>query len=219
MTRRSGALALAAGTAVLAASMNVSAQVTRHGAGLILRGSAWSQPGGQGRLVWQSEDQHTLYDGAGFGGSISFVGPVSSALAVELSLGAAVRRIEEVKHELGTDTYVAATVPLLAGLRFHPLASGRGSAVHAYVSAGGGPYWVGDVVELDSGASEDVTADFRHELGGYVGAGVDVMITGWFGLNFDVKRHFVDFRTHYERSGFEYSTGLMFLWGRRRYGR
>jgi len=219
MTHRSGAFALAAVAAVLVASMNVSAQVSRRSAGLILRGSAWSLPDGQGRLVWQSDDQHTLYEGAGLGGSISFVGRVSPLLALELSLGAVVRRVEEVRHELGTDTYVAATVPLLVGLRFHPVPSRRGVGILPYLSVGGGPYWVGDVVELDAGGSEQVTTDFRHQLGGYVGGGVDFMITGWLGLNFDVRRHFVDFRTHYERSGLEYSTGLMFLWGGGRHGR
>lgn len=215
MTHRTGALALAAIAAALTASVDGSAQVSRRSAGVILRGSAWSLPDGQGRLVWQSDDRHTLYDGAGLGGSISFIGDVGPFLAFELSLGAVVRRVEEVKHALGTDTYVAATVPLLAGIRFYPLESHRRSAFLPYVSAGGGPYWVGDVVELDSGSTEDVTTDFRHQVGGYLGAGVDFVITDWFGLNFDVKRHWVDFRTHYECSGLEYGAGLMFLWGHR----
>jgi outer membrane protein W len=208
---------MVAGVLVVASLMPVAtvAQISRRSAGLVLRGGAWSQSEGQSRLVWTSDDEHTLYDGAGLGGWISFIGRVGPNLSFELSLGTVVRTVEEVKHAQGTDTYVEGVVPFLAGLRFLPLAPRRGAGVVPYLSLGGGPYWVGDVVDKERVGGNDTSVDFEARFGGYVGFGVDVMVTDWFGLNFDLKRHFVDLREDHELSGVELGGGLGFFWGRR----
>lgn len=190
-------------------------QISRRSAGLVVRGGAWSMSEGQGRLVWTSDDEHTLYDGAGLGGWIAFIGRVGPHVSFELSLGTVVRTVEEVKHAQGTDTYVEGVVPVLAGLRFLPLAHPGGTSVVPYLSFGAGAYWVGDVVDTEWVGGDDTSVDFEARFGGYLGVGVDVMITDWFGLNFDLKRHFVDLRANHELSGVELGGGLAFYWGRR----
>lgn len=219
MTHEGRVLLTAALTAVFALPAGAAAQVSRRSAGLALRGSAWSRPAGAPHLVWRGDDEHTLFDGDGLGGWISFLARASPHVLVELSLGTVVRTVEKVQHADGTDTYVEALVPLLAGVRFHPFAPRREGALVPYLAVGGGPYWTGDIVKIDSGRREDVSVDGRHRFGGYLGGGVDFMITDWVGLNFDVRRHYVDFRADHESSGLEYGAGIVFLWGHRRGGR
>lgn len=205
-------LALAVAGVVVAAG-GASAQVARRTAGITLRGSVWDLRQGQQRLIWQSDEQHRLFDGDGAGGWISFTARASSNLALELSLGGVVRRMEEVKHAQGTDKYTEALVPLLIGGRIYPFVPRRGTPLLLYVSAGAGPYWMGDIVEIDRGSDEDVSVDGRYLFGGYLGAGVDFMFTDWMGLNIDMKRHYVDFTADQEHSGLEFAAGLTFMWG------
>jgi len=210
--RRLGGIAILAGALMVPAT--TAAQASRRSAGIILRGSAWSLGRGPSRLVWQSDDLHTLFDEVGVAGWISFVGRTEPNLDLELSLGTVLRTVEEVKHAQGTDTYVEAAIPLLIGLRVHPVVPGGGGVV-PYVSVGLGPYWVGDVVSTERFAGDHTSVSFETRFGGYVGGGADFMIADWFGLNLDLKRHFVDVRAPRDLSGFEYGAGMVFLWGRR----
>jgi outer membrane protein W len=141
---------------------------------------------------------------------------VDDHVLLELSLGAVVRTVEELKHSEGTDTYVEALVPLLLGGRFHPIPAHRGHSFLPYLSVGGGPYWAADILSTSTSVKDRVTVDSRHQFGAYVGGGIDLMFTNWVGLNMDVKRHYVDFNTGNEHSGYEYALGLQFMWGTRK---
>ncbi|HSG48937.1 MAG TPA: outer membrane beta-barrel protein [Longimicrobiales bacterium] len=204
---------------VLALPSNASAQLSRRTTGITLRGTAWGLPNGQQRLAWGSTDRHTYFDGEGLGGWISFISRASDQVFIELSLGGVVRTVEEVQHAAGTDTYVEALVPLLVGARYFPLESRRSNPLRPYLSFGAGPYWAADITTVDRPSDDDVTVDSQHEFGGYLGAGMDFMFTDWIGLNFDVKRHYVDFPGRDEYSGFEYGMGLQFMWGSQRRSR
>lgn len=63
---------------------------------------------------------------------------------------------------------------------------------------------------------EEVTINSKLKAGGYAGGGLDFMLTSWFGLNLDVKYHFVDFNSNSDFSGYEYGLGLQFMWGKYR---
>lgn len=192
---------------------NAEAQVSRRTAGIMVRGSAWGWPDAHRRLVWGSTDRHTYFDGEGVGGWISFLSRAGDRVFVEVSLGGVVRRVEEVEHAAGTDTYVEALVPVLVGARYFPFESRRGSALRPYLSFGGGPYWAADITTLERPFDDEVDVDSQHEFGGYLGAGMDFMFSDWVGLNFDVKRHFVDFPGRDAYDGLEYGLGLQFMWG------
>jgi len=101
-------------------------------------------------------------------------------------------------------------------VRFLPIEPHGGEGLRPYLSAGIGPYWAMDVLDMESGPSHDVSIDSEHRFGGYVGAGVELMLTDWLGLGFDVRRHYVDFRGREDYGGFEYGMGLQFMWGDRR---
>ncbi len=213
MSNRAKVLLCAAAAALACIPLEASAQVSRRTTGIVLRGSFRSLPEGRPRLIWSSADDYTLFEGDGAGGWIGFLSRADDHLLLEISLGTVVRTVEEVRRPAGTDTYVEAMVPFLVGLRFLPLEPYDGGALRPYVSAGVGPYWLADVLATEAGDAHDVSIDWERDLGGYLGGGVDFMFTDWLGLNFDVKRHFVDFRTRDDYSGFEYGMGLQFMWG------
>jgi len=202
--------------ALFSGSLDAGAQVHRRTTGITLRGGAWGGwPEGNRPLVFGSGDQLSYFDGDGVGGWISFVSRMNDNVLVELSLGAVVRSVEELHHSAGTDAYVEALVPLLLGTRVFPFEPTRSSALRPYLSFGAGPYWMADITSIETFSDHDVTVDSRSELGGYLGVGADFMISDWFGLNFDVKRHYVDFQAHHEYSGYEVLMGLQFMWGDR----
>jgi hypothetical protein len=219
MSNRAKVILVAAVAAALCVPSGVTAQVSRRTAGIALRGSFWGLPDGRPQLIWTSVDEHTLFAGSGAGGWISFQSRASDQVFLEVSLGTVVRTVEEVRRPTGTDTYVEALVPLLWGVRFLPIEPRGDGAVRPYFSAGIGPYWALDVLDIETGTSHDVSVDSEHRFGGYLGGGVDLMFTDWLGLGFDVRRHFVDFRRRDDYGGFEYGMGLQFMWGDRRPGR
>jgi len=213
MSNKAKVLLFAAAAAVLCVPSEAAAQVSRRTAGIVVRGSFWGLPQGHPQLIWTRVDEHTLFDGNGAGGWVSFLSRASDQLFLEVSLGTVVRTVEEVRRPAGTDTYVEALVPFLWGVRFLPLDPHGVGALRPYMSLGIGPYWAMDVLETETSSTHDVSIDSEHEFGGYLGAGVDFMFTDWFGLNFDVKRHYVDFRGRDDYGGFEYGIGLQFMWG------
>jgi len=198
---------------LLFAHSHASAQVSSRTAGISLRGATWGWPEGQQQLVWTGGEHYTSFDSEGVGGWISFVSRAADQVFVELSLGGLVRTVEEVQRPLGTETYVEALVPLLLGARVFPFEPDHSGALRPYVSLGAGPYWMLDILALETPEHDDVAVNSEYDFGGYLGVGVDFMISDWFGLNLDFRQHFVDFSNHHEYSGSEFALGVQFLWG------
>lgn len=111
-------------------------------------------------------------------------------------------------------------VPVLLGMRYHLFSPQNRSNIRPYVAFGAGPYWFADIfVHEEYWDEEEVTINSKLKAGGYAGGGLDFMLTSWFGLNLDVKYHFVDFNSNSDFSGYEYGLGLQFMWGKYRPGR
>ena len=191
------------------------AQVNARTAGLGIRASAWSLPSGEPRLTWVEGEDYTHFDSDGVGVWLSFLSRVTDNLFLEASLGGVVRKVEEVVRFTEKETYVEVLVPALVGLRVQPAPSASASPILPYLAVGTGPYWSGDLLEVEGGGGSELEGEFDLQWGGYLAAGVDVMLSDWVGVNLDLRRHIVDQRGVVDYSGWEYSAGLQFLWGRR----
>jgi outer membrane protein W len=165
------------------------------------------------------QHRHVMVDVGGAGGWLNFFSRTSDNWFMEFSLGAVTRVVDEVENVAGKDTRVKAVVPVLIGMRYHVLSPNHRGAIRPYLSFGAGPYWIADIFVQDQYYKEEVTVDSELKPGGYAGVGLDFMMTDWFGLNFDARRHFVNFNTNAEHSGYEYALGIQFMWGNYRPGR
>ena len=195
---------------------DAATQVSSRTTGITLRGAARGWPDSRERLVWLGGAEHTYFDSEGVGGWISFFSRATDELFLEISFGGLVRSVEEVKWAEGTETYVEALVPVLLGARAYPFEPSRHKSLRPYLSFGAGPYWMTDIESVETLSRDDFSVDARHAFGGYLGAGVDFMLTDWLGLNVDFRQHYVDFRRSHEYSGSEYAVGMQFMWGNRR---
>lgn len=166
----------------------------------------------------------------GGGGWLSFYSRINSNWLAEISLGGICR--VEAKSTVGDSQFVHAAIitPLVFGVRHELFSNGRKNGFQPYLSAGIGPYWFHDVVTkqdynefyeyngcwYDDDDDEDVEVSVTTKLmkGAYAGGGVNMALTSWMNLNFDVKYHFIDFDTKNKNSGYEFGLGLNFMWGK-----
>jgi outer membrane protein W len=103
--------------------------------------------------------------------------------------------------------------PILLGIRLDLLPQLRRTTIQPYASFGGGPYWLSDVNVADDRCDSEVAIKSELLPGLYCGAGFDFMLSGWFGLNLDMKYHFINFDTDHTNNGFEMGVGFVFRWG------
>lgn len=109
---------------------------------------------------------------------------------------------------------VTAIIPLLMGVRYDFLANRNHGNVQPYLSLGFGPYWITNVDSPTNGTLEQVESGVKP--GAYTGTGLNIALTSWFALNFDIKYHFVDLKVGQDFSGFDFGMGVSFMWGSKR---
>ncbi|NUO81243.1 hypothetical protein HUU05_14280 [candidate division KSB1 bacterium] len=189
------------------------AQAQTRSAGIGIRGTYWDMNRSGTLLRVENYNNRHLVDLAAGGGWLSFFSRTSDSWFLEFSLGGIAKEVESVQYIGGEDTHVLAVVPVLVGMRYHLLPANNRSALRPYLAFGAGPYWVADVLVHNRYFEEETRVESELFAGGYVGGGLDFMICDWFGLNFDVRRHFVSFNRNNEHSGYEYGAGLQFMWG------
>jgi hypothetical protein len=196
------------------AAATAFAQIRPQTAGLGLRGSYWNIKGHTPMMHVWTGPEYDLVDVGGAGGWLYFFSRTSDSWFLELHLGAFADVIERHEYLEGTDTRVLAVAPVLLGLR-HPLLSPHNpAALRPYIAFGGGPYWIADIfVQERYYEHQEVEIASKLHPGGYAGGGLDFMLSSNFGLNFEVKHHFVNFNVHDEHSGYEFAMGVQFCWG------
>ncbi len=198
---------------LLATTCSVEVHAQARSAGIGIRGSYWNMNRGGSLLRIENSYERQSVDLAGGGGWISFISRTSDSWFMEFSLGGLAKTVEHVNFRDREDTRVKAVVPVLIGMRYHLLPAHNRGALRPYLAFGAGPYWAADVLVENYYYRDETHVDSELFGGGYLGGGLDFMILSWFGLNFDVRRHFVSFDTNNEHSGYEYGLGLQFLWG------
>lgn len=195
-------------------SLSATAQETIKSTGIGLRGSYYKMSTRPTQVTVINYGEYTQANVGGGGGWLYLYSRINPNMLIECSIGA-VGKVEEQSFDYNCDNEVnvQAMIPLLAGLRLELLSPTNQSAIRPYLSIGAGSYWVTDVFVVEHIIAEEVTVKTSEFRGGYLGAGLDFRLCEWCAINFDVKRHFVDFNKNHEMSGFDYGLGFTIMWG------
>ncbi|MBN2091181.1 outer membrane beta-barrel protein [candidate division KSB1 bacterium] len=216
----------------LAAALSVQGkQTVIRTTGIGFRGTYWNSNFTASDFNVYHNKYYSEVNVGGGGGWLSFYSRINSNWLAEISLGG-IGRVEA-KSTANDSQFVHASVitPLVFGVRHELFSHNRNSGFQPYLSAGVGPYWFHDIVTKqeyhdywdndrhwhdDNDEDVEVSAKTKVMKGAYAGGGVNMALTSWMGLNFDVKYHFVDFDSKNKNSGYEFGLGLNFMWGRYR---
>jgi outer membrane protein W len=152
----------------------------------------------------------------GYGGSLFFFSKLTSQLFMEFTVGA-IGTVEQRNHYWDYEEVKAdAVLPFLFGLRYNLLPQNIHSVLQPYAQAGFGTYWINDVF-VENGYYdddyEDVIVNSQVRPGGYIGAGLNFMLSKKFAINYDMRYHFVDFNNKEYHNGIEFGFGGSFMWG------
>ena len=189
--------------------------VTRpHGIGL--RPSFWSMSdntfgfnlsAGAGRVGGQ-------VNVSGIGSWLFFFSRVNQHLFMQFELGAVGTAHSEGVNLEESDTDISTIIPILVGLRYDLLSGRSTSRLQPYLACAAGPYWSTAFSVKNEGSQETIFGESKQKYGGYIGGGVNLLLSNWMAINFDTRYHFIDGRVNSEYSGMEYALGLCLMWGR-----
>jgi hypothetical protein len=209
--------AIAATLAPLSLYSSAPAQVRSTGIGL--RGTYWNMNNGPAQVIVTNHDGYNAVDVGNGGGWIFFFSRVDAQTFFEFSLGAVGSVKSETYDGFNENVDVTAVTPVLLGFRHNLFSMYSQSALQPYLAYGAGPYWLHDISVHERFYGDEVVVKSKIKPGAYAGGGMNFMMASWFGLNFDVKYHFIDFNVNHNYSGFEYGLGFSFMWGRYKTGR
>lgn len=209
-----------AAMATLAALLSYSSvQAQARSTGIGLRGTYWNMNNGPAHVIVTDHDDYSAIDVGNGGGWIFFFSRVDEQTFFEFSLGVVGSVTSESHHDFGEDIDITAVTPVVLGFRHNLFSMRSQSALQPYIAYGAGPYWLHDIKVRDGIYTDEALVTSRLKPGGYAGGGMNFMMASWFGLNFDVKYHFIDFNVNHDYSGFEYGLGFSFMWGKYKSGR
>ncbi len=199
-------------------STQVFAQGISRTYGLGIRGGIWKRKDKTMSInVSSSSFNEGSVDVGGVGGTLYFFSRVAPRWFLETSIGANADIHVKEKDTFSDDVDVAVLMPFLFGLRFDVLPTRIPTNFQPYISGGLGPYWMlRTKVEEEFVSDDQVSMESDLNFGVYGGTGMHLAVSSWFGFNLDCKYHFVDLKPSHEYSGFEFSTGFLFMWGRKR---
>ncbi len=184
--------------------------------GIGLRGTYWGNVDHRASVLINRYDYLSINSEFGGGGWIYFLSRANEYMLFEFGIGAIGVSVNEFSDFFTQDVEVSAVIPVTLGFRSYLLSAHNPSAIHPYLTFGGGPYWLTDIRVRETFFEEEVNISTVLKPGVYAGGGFDFMLNSWFGLNLDVKYHVIDFDVSHERTGFEYGLGVQFMWGRYR---
>jgi hypothetical protein len=183
----------------------LSGQGITRSAGLGLRGGFWKINNQTMGVKVGTSGNASSVNVEGVGASITFFSRLHQNWFIESSLGSVAK------------IHVTAVIPFIVGLRYDLLTSRVQSNIQPYICSGIGTYWQIDTAVRDQSMLDtQVATESDFNFGGYAGLGSNLTLASWFALNFDTRYHFVDFSPSNPNSGFEFSAGFCFMWGRQR---
>lgn len=201
---------------VFATSLSANPRPLRK-TGIGFRGGYWdmNDPSYEVRIHTDRFETTRIHAGGG-GGWLFVFSRISPQDFVEFSFGGA-GHAETLDKWSEEEVEVNAVTPLLLGLRHELFGGPRRADFYPYVTAGAGPYWIHHVLVEEKYGFDDryetIETDSDVHFGGYLGAGMNFMLTSWMGLNLDGRYHLVDFNNNHDYSGFELGFGMIFMWG------
>lgn len=199
---------------ILIFSVNLFAQRKVKSTGIGLRVTHWKMTNDQTRIIVSDYGSRSSVETGSAGVWLYLLSRMNHNTLFELSLGAVGKVEEETYYYTHSDVDVFAVTPILLGLRIELMSPESQSALQPYLSLGGGPYWFSNVSVKERVYEDEVKVETKLKRGGYLGGGVNFLLSDWFAINFDMKYHFINFNKKHENSGFEYGLGVSFMWGR-----
>jgi outer membrane protein W len=186
--------------------------------GIGLRASFWNITGRATRVSVNNSTGHAQVDVGGAGAWICYSSRAFNDIFLEMNLGAIGSAQVDQKDYFNSETTVdaVAIMPFLLGLRYDLFRTRLSGALHPYISGGGGPYWSWTVESKHQLAVVEETVESDFDYGGYLGGGVNIVLTSWFALTMDLKYHFINFSPEKDYSGIDFGLGFGFMWGRQR---
>jgi len=194
-------------------SVNLFAQRNVKTTGIGFRGSYWKLSNEPMQIKVTDHYQHTSVNTGSGGGWLFLLSRLNYTMLFELSVGGVGKVEEEIVYYTDRDVDVFAVTPILFGLRMEITSPESQVAFKPYLSLGAGPYWISNIRVKERMFEEEVTVETKFNRGGYLGGGVNFLLSDWFAINFDVKYHFIEFNVNHENSGYEYGLGFCFMWG------
>jgi len=195
-------------------SVNLFAKRDVKSTGIGLRGTYWKLNNDPTRIIVSDHGNYSSVNTGGGGVWLYLLSRMNYNTLFELSLGAVGKVEEETNYYTQSDVDVFAVTPILLGMRFELFSPDNQSALQPYLSLGGGPYWFSTITVKERLYEDEVKIETELKRGGYLGGGVNFLLSDWFAINFDMKYHFINFNKNHENSGFEYGLGVNFMWGR-----
>ena len=200
------------------------AQNAARGNGLGLQFSYWNMTGRA--LSFSTTADKRTFDVNGVGVWLNYFSRLSPRWSLDFSLGAfASARGEETEFGTSANSEASALVPLVFGLRYNLLPPGLTSAFQPYLKAGFGPYWTSSFLIADVETGDETSFEGKFQTGACLGGGMNLVLTSWSALNFEMKYQFVDLRLESESGlglsssgnfdGLEFAMGFTFMWGRK----
>jgi hypothetical protein len=184
--------------------------------GIGLRAGFWNISGQSSSLRLSVNGGGSQVSVNGTGMYLYFFSRLYNNWFYEINFGA-IGNVQVQSQAENVQTHISSIVPLLFGLRCDLFSTRLSGPVHPFISAGGGPYWTGSEQVDTVNQPGNVLVESNVNYGWYVGAGTNILLTSWVGLNFDLKYHVVDFKKNQEfDSGLEFGMGLCFMWGSKR---
>ncbi len=198
---------------ILLFSINLFAQRKVKSTGIGLRGTHWKMTNDQTRIIVLDYGSRSSVETGSGGVWLFLLSRMNHNTLFELSLGAIGKVEEETYYYTNSNVDVFAVTPILLGLRVELMSPESQSSLQPYLSLGGGPYWFSNVSVKERTYEDEVKVETKLKRGGYLGGGVNFLLSDWFAINFDMKYHFINFNKNHENSGFEYGLGVSFMWG------
>lgn len=214
------------------AQSTLMAQYNTRTTGIGMRGSFWALPEPDNHVAVTYPNSTHKIDVGGMGGSFYIMKRVNERLLAEMSFGGyGSVKGETDNWDYDNDHYyhhqhdccadddqenldISAITPALFGMRFYPLPMWNRSGIQPYAAAGIGPYFISDISVRDDGFNGEVTSNWSTKAGGYLGCGVDIVMTSWLAFNVDARYHLVGFNPDNDYSNIEWGCGLQFMWGK-----
>lgn len=197
-------------------AVNLLAQRKVKSTGIGLRATCWKLTSDPTRITVSNFGEQTSINTGSGGAWLYLISRMNYSTLFELSLGAIGQVEEETYYYTNSEVDVFAVTPILFGVRFELVSPESQNALKPYLSLGGGPYWISTINVKEELCQEEVTVETKLRRGGYLGGGVNFLLSDWLAINFDMKYHFINLDKNHENSGFEYGLGFSFLWGRYR---
>ncbi len=211
--------------AIILSVSDADAQRYTRSKSLGVNGSFWNLRNSLTGLDLSGSNTDISLNLSGLGGMIYFTSRASDRWYFDFAFGGVVDlRVRETQVS-DSDVDFEGIVPLSFGLRYNILSPLHPSPFRPYISGGGGPYWLarGAVVSDTLMGTEDFQIQSRYNLGYYFGGGVSMYLSSWLSLDFDFKRHFINFQAEGvegvevdDYSGFQFGLGFSVHWGNKK---